>query len=106
MGATTAVLRPDGAALYFSKEVLPHGTGAVWHHVGVYAYTPDALRAYAELPLGTLERAEGLEQLRFLEGSMRVDCVPVESRGQPFWEVNHPADVARMEAILSRLGHP
>lgn len=106
VGATTAVLRPDGTALYFSKEVLPHGDGPIWHHVGVYAYTPAALGAYVSWPLGELEAAEGLEQLRFLERGAAIACVPVEGRGRPFWEVNHPADVERMEAILSRLAHP
>lgn len=106
VGATTAVMRPDRAALYFSKEVLPHSDGSapVWHHVGVYAYRPDALRAYAGWPMGELERAEGLEQLRFLERGVAVACVPVEARGRPFWEVNHPADVGRVEAFLAEIG--
>lgn len=106
VGATTAVLRPDGTALYFSKEVLPHSDGSVpvWHHVGVYAYAPEALRAYAAWPMGDLERAEGLEQLRFLERGAAVACVPVDARGRPFWEVNHPQDVPRVEAILAELG--
>ena len=107
MGATTAVTRPDGTALYFSKEVLPHsgdGAAAVLHHVGVYAYRPDALAAYAAWPMGELERAEGLEQLRFLERGVPVACVLVDGRGRPFWEVNHPADVPRVEAILAELG--
>ena len=104
VGATTAVARPDGTALYFSKEVLPHGDGPIWHHVGVYAYTPEALRAYAGWPMGDLERAEGLEQLRFLERGAAVACVAVEARGRPFWEVNHPGDVPRVEAILAELG--
>ena len=107
VGATTAVTRPDGTALYFSKEVLPHsgdGAAAVLHHVGVYAYRPDALAAYAAWPMGELERAEGLEQLRFLERGVPVACVLVDGRGRPFWEVNHPADVPRVEAILAELG--
>lgn len=107
VGATTAVMRPDGAALYFSKEVLPHGAEVVgvrvWHHVGLYAYTPAALRAYAGWPQGDLERAEGLEQLRFLERGVPVACVAVTS-GRAFWEVNHPEDLARVEAILAAEG--
>ena len=106
VGATTAVMREDGAALYFSKEVLPHGEGPVWHHVGVYGYAPAALRAYAGWPMGELERAEGLEQLRFLERGVEVACVEVDARGRPFWEVNHPGDVPRMEAILEGIGAP
>ncbi|MEC7141766.1 MAG: 3-deoxy-manno-octulosonate cytidylyltransferase, partial [Pseudomonadota bacterium] len=33
-------------------------------------------------------------------------CVPVESRGFPFWEVNNPKDIARIEALLSEKGDP
>jgi 3-deoxy-manno-octulosonate cytidylyltransferase (CMP-KDO synthetase) len=109
VGGTTAVMRADHTALYFSKEVLPYvGDLAtppqVWHHVGVYAYTPAALRAYAGWAEGPLERAEGLEQLRFLENGMPVTCVPVEGRGRVFWELNNPVDVERVESVLMREG--
>jgi 3-deoxy-manno-octulosonate cytidylyltransferase (CMP-KDO synthetase) len=43
---------------------------------------------------------EGLEQLRFLENGIPVHCIPVETRGRVFWEVNNPVDVARVEAAL------
>ncbi|WP_020041587.1 3-deoxy-manno-octulosonate cytidylyltransferase [Salipiger mucosus] len=109
VGGTTAVMRADGSALYFSKEVLPFvgdlaAPPEVWHHVGVYAYTPGALRRYAGWPEGPLERAEGLEQLRFLENGLPVRCVPVEARGRLFWELNNPVDVARIEAVLAEEG--
>ncbi len=107
VGGTTAVMRGDGTALYFSKEVLPYvgdleAPPEVWHHVGVYGYRPAALRRYAEWAEGPLERAEGLEQLRFLENGVPVTCVPVEARGRVFWELNNPVDVARIEAVLKK----
>lgn len=110
VGATTAVFRPGGDALYFSKEVLPFADKAreigltVWHHVGCYAYRPDALRAYAKLPLGTIENAEGLEQLRFLENGIPVRCVEVQARSRAFWELNNPSDIPLIEAIMKREG--
>ncbi len=109
VGGTTAVMRPDGSALYFSKEVLPHVADLqkappVWHHVGVYAYRPAALARYADWPEGMLEKAEGLEQLRFLENGVPVTCVPVDGRGRVFWELNHPVDVDRVEAALAKEG--
>ena len=107
VGGTTAVFDAGGRALYFSKEVIPHSSGPdveVWHHVGVYAYRPAALAAYAARPPGPLERQEGLEQLRFLEHGLPVACVPVEARGRAFWEVNTPADVPRVEAVLQAEG--
>lgn len=110
VGATTAVFRPDGDALYFSKEVLPfadkaHETGLpVFHHVGCYAYRPDALRRYATLEPGTLEQAEGLEQLRFLENGIPVRCVEVDAKGRAFWELNNPSDIPLIEEIMKREG--
>lgn len=109
VGGTTAVMRGDGSALYFSKEVLPYVGSLktppeVWHHVGVYAYRPDALRAYGGWDEGPLERAEGLEQLRFLENGWPVTCVEVEARYRVFWELNNPVDVARIEAVLREEG--
>ncbi len=109
VGGTTAVMRPDGTAIYFSKEVLPYvgsldSPPQVWHHVGVYGYRPDALRRYAAWPEGPLEKAEGLEQLRFLENGVPVTCVPVDGRGRVFWELNNPVDVARIETVLAKEG--
>ncbi len=107
VGATTVVTDARGAALYFSKEIIPHGGGKevpVLHHVGVYAYRREALLKYPDLPMGQAERAEGLEQLRFLEHGIPVACVEVDAAGRDFWEVNHPEDVALVEAILKREG--
>jgi len=108
VGATTAVADRSGRAIYFSKEVLPHGGrgSAILHHVGLYAYRPAALRRYVEWPMGELEAAEGLEQLRFLENRMPVLCVRVEARGREFWEVNNPLDVPRVEEGLRKAGLP
>lgn len=108
VGGTTAVFDRSGRALYFSKEVIPY-TGRllgddeaipVFHHVGVYGYTPHALRQYAQMPTGPLKVWEGLEQLRFMESGVPVQCVEVEARGRRFWELNNPADVERIETIL------
>jgi 3-deoxy-manno-octulosonate cytidylyltransferase (CMP-KDO synthetase) len=107
VGGTTAVFAGDGRALYFSKEVIPFVAEGevpdpipVFHHVGVYAYRPAALRAYAGWAEGVLERHEGLEQLRFLENGARVLCVEVEAAGRVFWELNNPVDVERIESVL------
>jgi 3-deoxy-manno-octulosonate cytidylyltransferase (CMP-KDO synthetase) len=109
VGGTTAVFSPSGRALYFSKEVLPYvpdtypadGPVPVFHHVGLYAYRPQALRRYAQLPESDLETLEGLEQLRFLVHGMHVQAVEVEAKGRVFWELNNPVDIARIEGILA-----
>jgi 3-deoxy-manno-octulosonate cytidylyltransferase (CMP-KDO synthetase) len=112
VGGTTAVFGAARQALYFSKEVIPY-TGKtyadgdatpVFHHVGVYAYRPEALAAYPRWPVGPLEALEGLEQLRFLEQGRRILCVEVEARGREFWELNNPADVPRLEAMMAQMG--
>jgi 3-deoxy-manno-octulosonate cytidylyltransferase (CMP-KDO synthetase) len=112
VGATTAVFDANGRALYFSKEVLPYTgrplakgeTCPVFHHVGVYAYRPEALRRYTAMQPGPLERWEGLEQLRFMENGEDVFCVEVEARGAHFWELNNPEDVPRIERVLAERG--
>jgi 3-deoxy-manno-octulosonate cytidylyltransferase (CMP-KDO synthetase) len=110
VGGTTAVFGAGGQALYFSKEVIPYIDPAqaqtawdkVFHHVGLYAYRPAALTAYAGWRAGPLEQLEGLEQLRFLEHGHPITCVEVAGKGRVFWELNNPADVARIESILAR----
>ena len=112
VGGTTAVFGQGNRALYFSKEVVPY-TGAdyppesptpVFHHVGVYAYRPEALRDYVRWPVGPLETLEGLEQLRFLEQGRPVLCVEVEALGRQFWELNNPSDVPKIEAMMAEMG--
>jgi 3-deoxy-manno-octulosonate cytidylyltransferase (CMP-KDO synthetase) len=75
------VTADDGAAMYFSRAAIPylrdHADAAerdarVLHHVGVYAYTPDALAQWVALPVHPLERIERLEQLRPLASGMRM----------------------------------
>jgi 3-deoxy-manno-octulosonate cytidylyltransferase (CMP-KDO synthetase) len=108
VGGTTAVFGHDHQALYFSKEVIPFAAGEfapdapspVFHHVGVYAYRPQALADYPSWDEGALERLEGLEQLRFLERARRILCVEVEARGRQFWELNNPEDVERLEDMM------
>lgn len=112
VGGTTAVFGARMQGLYFSKEVIPFAgrdfapdePTPVFHHVGVYAYRPDALAAYPTWPEGRLEKLEGLEQLRFLENGRRILCVEVEARGRQFWELNNPEDIPRIEAMLAEMG--
>ena len=113
VGGTTAVFGADHNAMYFSKEVIPY-TGKtytdadetpVFHHVGVYAYRPQALAAYPDWPAGPLEQLEGLEQLRFLERGVPMLCVEVDAKGRQFWELNNPQDVPLIEAMLAEMGH-
>ena len=112
VGGTTAVFDRAGHALYFSKEVIPFTSETysdadktqVFHHVGVYAYRPDALAAYSDWTVGPLEVLEGLEQLRFMENGRAVLCVEVEARDRQFWELNNPEDVPKLEQMMRDMG--
>jgi len=67
----------SGSALYFSRYPLPYdraGAGGVQHykHIGLYAYTREALDLYHRLPQSTLELSESLDQLRFLQNDVPI----------------------------------
>jgi 3-deoxy-manno-octulosonate cytidylyltransferase (CMP-KDO synthetase) len=103
VGGTTLVINAASRALYFSKAVIPHRSGgdpALKLHVGLYAYTPAALAAYAAHPASGLELAEGLEQLRFLDMGHPIQAVSVPPPPGGLWEVNNPEDVPLVEAAL------
>ena len=108
VGGTTVVCNKAGQALYFSKSLIPHsGPGQTpladtLLHLGLYAYRPAALRAYAAAEPSLLELQEGLEQLRFLDAGLPVG---VEVCDPPAWsmiELNNPTDVPLIEAELAR----
>ena len=104
VGGTTVVIGQDGNALYFSKCPIPFrspGAPPLKLHLGLYGYTPAALRRYAEWPPGILEQVEGLEQLRFLEHGVPVKTFEVPVFPDGFAEVNNPEDVAIVERALS-----
>jgi 3-deoxy-manno-octulosonate cytidylyltransferase (CMP-KDO synthetase) len=87
-----------GRALYFTRACAPTGEGALYHHVGLYAYRRAALESFVALPPSPLERREKLEQLRALEAGMsiavaRVDEAPLS--------VDTPADLERARNLLS-----
>jgi 3-deoxy-manno-octulosonate cytidylyltransferase (CMP-KDO synthetase) len=83
--------RSIGRALYFSRATIPTGDGPLYHHIGLYAYTRDALTHFVSLEPGVLEQREKLEQLRALEAGMRIDAACVDT--VPFG-VDTPGDLA------------
>lgn len=106
------VVGTDGSALYFSRAPIPHArdfgdaaaalrAGVCWHrHVGLYAYRAGALRAFAATAATPLERAEKLEQLRFLESGRRIAMaralLPIPAG------VDTPEDLRRVRRVLGR----
>ena len=69
-----------GRALYFSRATIPHdrdgsGRARYYKHLGLYAYTADALGKFHDLTPSELELTEKLEQLRFLENGIPVTVI-------------------------------
>lgn len=87
-----------GRAIYFSRAIIPSGADKHFHHLGLYTYRRDALKRFVELPLGILERAEQLEQLRALEHGMRIDVRVVDS--EPLG-VDTVTDLERARMLLA-----
>lgn len=110
---TTAVIAPDGRALWFSKNILPAIRGEeklraasalspVYRHIGLYGFRADALAKFIALPLSTYEKLEGLEQLRALEHGLSIQTVTVDDAGRPSMSgIDSPEDLARAEALLA-----
>ena len=105
--AVKVVLAANGDALYFSRAPVPWPRDAFardrtampqgrWlRHIGIYGYRVSALRAFAALSPGTLERTESLEQLRALEAGWRIAVALAPSPFPP--GVDTPEDLARAE---------
>src|SRR4051812_18467218 len=92
-----------GRALYFSRSTVPFdrdGSNEVryFKHLGFYAYRNAALERFCALPESALERAERLEQLRFLDNGIAIHVaeVPFDTVG-----VDTEEDLQRVEKILS-----
>lgn len=84
-------------ALYFTRATAPSGEGPLYHHIGIYAYRRSALERFVSMPPSALETREKLEQLRALEGGMRIDVAIVDT--VPFG-VDTPADLERARRLI------
>lgn len=97
----------SGRALYFSRHPIPYlrdvpredwlSHGLHLQHLGLYAYRRDVLLELTQLAPGTYERAEGLEQLRWLQAGYRLHVALTEHRTIG---IDTPEDLQRAEAWL------
>ena len=95
-------------AMYFSRSVIPYVRGIEWTkwletaryytHIGLYAYRRDILGRLASLPQSALEKAESLEQLRWLQNGYRIK---VAASNSPTIGIDTPDDLAAAEKYLS-----
>jgi len=91
-----------GYAIYFSRSPIPYdlsGQAVHYKHPGLYAYRRDFLLGYSSLPVGPLERAERLEQLRAIENGHRIRVVETEYES---FGVDTPQDLERVKRLLER----
>ncbi len=105
------VVDDDWNALYFSRSVIPFLRGipqdewashhTYYKHIGVYAFRSEVLAKVTSLPQAPLEKAESLEQLRWLSAgyTIRVGVTDVETIG-----IDTPQDLAAAEIFLKQEG--
>lgn len=82
VNAPKVVINQNKEALYFSRQPIPYCRNVphdIWHmqhtyfkHIGIYGYRADILEQITQLPPSSLELAESLEQLRWLEHGFRI----------------------------------
>ncbi len=101
------VLDNESRAIYFSRSVIPYLRGVepeewlskhtFYKHIGMYAFRRDVLHEVTALPQSTLEKAESLEQLRWLENGYKigVGVTNIETVG-----IDTPEDLERAEEFL------
>lgn len=97
-----------GDALYFSRSPIPHWRDAgrdlsngvaYFKHIGLYAYRREFLLSYSDLPVGPLEQAERLEQLRALENGFKIRVIETEYESLG---VDTRADWERVSALFEK----
>ncbi|HST11856.1 MAG TPA: 3-deoxy-manno-octulosonate cytidylyltransferase [Terriglobales bacterium] len=101
--AVKVVTDAKGRALYFSRATIPHdrdkNAPAYFKHLGFYAYRKPALDRFVTLAESSLERAERLEQLRFLENGIPIYVgeTPFDTIG-----VDTEDDLCRVTELLAK----
>lgn len=92
-------------AIYFSRSTIPYVRGPLargvaalhYKHIGLYVYRRDFLLRYSDLPIGPLEDAERLEQLRAMENGFKIRVVETEYESLG---VDTPEDLARVSQLF------
>lgn len=101
------VVNKKNEAIYFSRSIIPYirdvdhtkwlDNHVFYKHIGMYAYRVDVLNEITELPQSSLEKAESLEQLRWIENGYRIKVgyTEVETIG-----IDTPQDMEKAIALI------
>jgi 3-deoxy-manno-octulosonate cytidylyltransferase (CMP-KDO synthetase) len=88
-------------AIYFSRSTIPFPRDSQplthFKHIGLYVYRRDFLLRYSDMPIGPLENAERLEQLRAIESGFKIRVVETEYESLG---VDTPEDLERVRALF------
>jgi 3-deoxy-manno-octulosonate cytidylyltransferase (CMP-KDO synthetase) len=100
------VLDRKNNAMFFSRSVIPYPrseecTIEYYEHIGVYAFSKDALLSFTNWPMTPLERAEKIECLRFLEYGVPIKMAITNYMGV---EIDTPEDIIRAEQLMEIKG--
>jgi len=108
-GEVKVTLNTNMEALYFSRMVIPYLKNVPqedWHlhhtyyrHVGMYAYRTDILEKITQLPVSSLEKAESLEQLRWLEHGYKIKCALTDFESHC---IDTPEDIERVLQMMEK----
>ncbi|MGF7082925.1 3-deoxy-manno-octulosonate cytidylyltransferase [Mucilaginibacter sp. UYCu711] len=93
-------------AAYFSRSAIPHIRGeepqnwlefyTFFKHIGIYGYRADVLQEITKLPISALEKAESLEQLRWIENGYRIKVAETELET---YAVDTPEDLLNLNFL-------
>jgi 3-deoxy-manno-octulosonate cytidylyltransferase (CMP-KDO synthetase) len=104
------ILNKNAEAIYFCRTAIPFlrntdssewiNAHTFYKHIGIYGYRKDALKAITQLEVSTLEKAEALEQLRWIENGYKIKVAITDIETQA---IDTPED---LDKILSTIQNP
>ena len=104
------ILNSSSEAIYFSRTAIPYlrnielpnwiSSHTFYKHIGIYGYRIDALKAITKLQVSSLEKAEALEQLRWIENGYKIKVAITDIENQA---IDTPDDLKK---ILSSYRNP
>jgi 3-deoxy-manno-octulosonate cytidylyltransferase (CMP-KDO synthetase) len=98
------IINTNNEAIYFSRSPIPHVRGqepqnwlyhnTYYKHIGIYGYKSDVLQQITQLPVSSLEKAESLEQLRWMENGYRIKVALTDMESHA---VDVPEDLEKLK---------